>query len=270
MRLDERPDLVEIPPYILKQVHIIEAPFDEYFILKMPLRYEAILNLPKDNIKLKALEDLNIEARRYFDKYTQEYSSFLELLESWILINKPAYETRAASVSEVYAFFYLKGEVYRYIPSKIERSIEQFKAKIDIEEKYLLRKVDEKATQAKLPLDITKEFKKLFLSPDIEMAFISRLKNHEYITADEKWKGVSTRPGELREAYNVLKALDLLTPGKHRLSSLKIFYKRFGLQPEEPGVKDFFITIKSLGYQGTTKDYELFWDMLKPLTSLKK
>ena len=168
---------------------------------------------------------------------------------------------------EFWEFFFKEGNYCEKIEI-LDLEYLILKAKVEISEKYNIKKKYTKKSQEVTPIDIDKEFIKLFKNPKVSGEFITLLMKREYITEEEKWKGISKRPGELREAYHALEELNLLKPGLHSLNSKKIFYKRFGLVPEEPGIKKYFISRKSLGDKNTTKDYDAFIKILEPLTHI--
>lgn len=263
-------DSSELPSYLLKQVFLIEVPVDNYFREKITPILQAILKLKNRQKRLKALEDLYNEAEDQYDEYCQTYMSFIIGLEDWVGLNKPKNEDCTGSPVAVVSCFEAKAEVYRYYLSQVKESLDNFSAAIYIEDKYISRNSKSNPSNHSVPIDVNKEFSNLFISDSVKAGFIGLLKLNDYITKEEKWKGVSRNPGELREAYLALESLDLLVPGKQPLRSLKIFYKRFGLIPEEPGAENPFISERALRNKNTTRDYDQLRPILSTLTISKR
>lgn len=247
---------------ILEQVFLLRETYDEHFVVKLIPQLEVILGMRSDKTKLDILLKFRTDANKLFDEYQLNYQKLY-----WQL--KEAFkENETIDWDEIYLLFFDHEELYRFTLGKIENATNKVQAEAEIKRKYLKQSTDKTISAFKLPVDINLEFKKLFINDKVAVAFINLLKVNEYISADDKWKGVSNNPGELREAYLVLKSMDLLCPGKKPIPSLQIFYKRFGLRPEEPGVKDYYISLKSLGSTKTTKDNDLFRELLRPLARL--
>lgn len=255
---------ISLPPFVIKKIQQIKEPYYEYFIEQMPYKYEAINNIQNEKMKLAALIDLEKEARKLFNEYVDVYSYFLADFQDWVSANNTQNEHVDASFTEAYILFSNSGEVFRRLPDKLSIAIKQCKAKIELKSRTRLKNFVFGNSNQKEPTEIHKEFTNLFKSPFVAASFINLLKETEYVTESGEWKGNSNRRGELREAYRVLQALNLLTAGKIPLESLKIFYLRFGLKPEALGVNDAYISIKSLSSATKTKDYDLFLEVLTP------
>jgi hypothetical protein len=257
---------IRLPEYVWMQIFLIEKPYDEYFSDKMSNKLEAINNLTSDSVKLKALMDLDNESQEFLDKYLHDYSEFLVGFDEWISVNRPDDETRNASFSQAYVLFFHHEEIYRFVTNKLTQTIKQLKAKIEIEDVYKVNKYNRSNRRKKVPLNAAIEFPKIFVSTIIAREFICILLAHEFISPSEKWQGISCNRGELREAYQACKKLNLIKPEKDNIDSLRIFYMRFGLRPEGPGNKDPYISLRSLSDKMTTKDHDVFMKLLQSLT----
>jgi hypothetical protein len=255
---------LNLPSVYLADIFNIMEPYMDFFEVEFPDKCEAINNILNEKVKLKALLDVDSETQQNLINYDCEYKAYLSLV-----FFLPKEQSIQGSYLRIHNFFTKYDEIYKSLSEELVKSIRKLKVKIGIDEKYIIKKNTNLNSNKKFPLDIKSEFQKLFVDPITARKFIAILIDAEYLTDDEKWKGVSTRPGELREAFRVLKSLNLLTPGRNSLNSLKIFYKRFGLKPEEPGDRVYFISIKSLSSQTTTKDNELFIELLSQLSICK-
>jgi hypothetical protein len=250
---------LKLPENVQEQVFALINPYSSYFNDENSKKYSAIMCIEDERFKYKHLTDLEDETSKMLTTYIKEYKDFCFKMEAGDLINFLGVPDSIISTE-----FSRHGEVFFALLINIRTALRDLEIKLEYEKRYknIIEYNNSEVT-------LKKEFQKLFVQPIIESKFIELLIDAEYLTVDEKWKGVSGRPGELREAYRVLKMLNLLVPGKHTLTSLKIFYKRFGLKYEEPGDKVFYISIKSLSSQTITKDYDLFLELLSPLSLIR-
>lgn len=260
-------EIVELPESILKQVRLIRMDFDRMFMEDWPIEYEALSEIENLKVKLAALTDLEQEAKLQISIYIQKYSDYLWGITD--LINKKKTEY-VLIYSEVYDIFFEREIIYRSFLMKLDKLIKKTKVRIQVDGKYREHNRTKSKIKQLTVLEIEEQFHKLFISPAIEAKIIALLKKHDYISNENKWLGVSDNHGELREAYLVLKKCGLLAPGYDPLPSLRIVYKRFGLNPEEPGIEKPYISSRSLGDKKTTKDYDLFMEIFEHLSSEAK
>jgi hypothetical protein len=290
MNYDPDDEIYTLPSPICNKIWSIRNTYKDYFFSEQAIKYEEINKIINEKIRLIALVDLNNEALQFFEKYKNDYQTFLDGLEEWTfsgsLFDPPIgvhpflnrLEEGAGStfterdlidMSIEYLAFFRTEESFTKILNNLEDSIRRLKIKLEISEKYNIKRVTKTGTNLELPVDIKYQFLKLFKYSETGPNFIKLLKAHEYISDDEKWKGISNRPGELQEAYLALKTLDLLKSVKNSTNSIKIFYRRFELIPHKLGSKGY-ISERALRNHNTTKDYDTFIEILKPLVPLQK
>jgi hypothetical protein len=276
-------DFSKLPEEVRLRICEIIYPYQSYFRKELPLEIKEIDKIDDENIKLLETVEVHKEAEDKLKKYRIEYKTFLDSLNEYHLSN---YEYSYGSMI-INAFpekFTNKDELYLSVEykefsfqdsdyqDKFEELTDILKER-QIKEKYskyqqnVKKEVNKKPNRVKEEIDISSEFVKCFKIPVVAQEFIKILISRGYVSESENWIGLSKNPGELREAFHALEDLDLLKPGLQQLSSKKIFYNRFGLKPQGPGIKNPYISEKSLGNRNTTKDYDIFKKILEPLTN---
>lgn len=274
--------IFSLPESVIIQITDIEFPYVEYFYTDRCIKYDEINKISNEKTKLRALVDLKDEAQQLYNKYVNEYKTFIDGLEGFTLYddipnitmencgesNRISNDKRYVEFSIEYLEFWETDLKFDLILHDLTLAIKDLSIKIEITEKYNIKKKSVKPP-VEIPVDIYKEFLRLFNDTKTGENFIKLLKNSEYISDDEKWNGISGRPGELRDAYYALKELNLLKPVKYSINPLRKFYRRFGLMTHEIGNKGF-ISDRALRNHDNTKDYEEFLLILRPLVPPQK
>ena len=259
---------------VMNQITGIANPFIEYFYSDLRIKRNEINKFSDEKIKLKALTDLHDEAIQFYRRYVANYTKYINDLEKFTLfddIDDVTIENCSISNRESTDKIYIKDSIeylefwetdmqFDAIINDLMEELKETAFKIELAEKYHIKNKIKKP-KIEVAVDIHTEFIKLFTNQKGASDFIMFLKNHEYITSDEKWIGRSQRPGELRDAYYVLLELQLIRQAKYHINSLRIFYRRFGLDTHEKGSKAY-ISERSLRNKDYTKDREAFSSLL--------
>ena len=276
---DQYLDFSYLPDSVANQISAIILPYFEFFSKEISIRLAEINKIPHEKTRLTALVDLHNEADRSLKKYQKDYKYFLDGLENCHLSSRfyPVHSyfegdstsRKVSPKSEIphsieYMEFWTSEVDFKIKLDEIIDAARELRIKLEIAEKYNIKRQPEKKPREVIPIDINEEFLKLFENRVIGLDFITLLKRHEYISDDEKWKGISNRPGELRDAFNALKDFDLLKCIKNQVDSLKIFYERFGLTVHKYG-RQGYISERALRNHEVTKDYDNFMIILKVL-----
>lgn len=278
-------DFEKLPDDLKDRISEIILPFYNYFKIELPLEIEEIDKINDENIKLIATVKAHREAEDKLRSYKIEYTTFLDSLNEYhmfsyddskeILIKYSYFRKKFTNKDDLHRSiefkeFYLKEIEYQHLFEKLSDELKKKQVKDKYRKRYNLKKNSyKKPDKIEEVIDIPNDFSRCFDNPKIAQEFIKVLISRKYISESEKWIGLSKNPGELRDAFRALEALDLLKPGLQELSSKKTFYYRFGLSPEGPGIKDSYISERSLRNTDITKDYEKFIKILAPLTRLK-
>lgn len=271
-------DLYFLPDSLVERIEQIISSYHPYFSKDVDSYIEEIMKIQDDGTKFDALLELKNNAKCKLQDYRVEYSrclnSLIECHLSSRFFDRQSYVEGAIKAGD-------KVSVKNYLPYSIENNefaeteylfqskldaieerIRSEGIKIEVLKKYNIKNLTHKETSSKKGIDIYKEFSKLFANETICKDFIGLLKTREYITDSESWIGLSGNPGELRDAYTALKQLGLLRSGNNHAEAKRIFYKRFGLAPEEPGVSKYYISRRSLSSENCTKDFDIFKEIL--------
>lgn len=256
----------KLPPQYYEGLVELSRPYFEYFVSEAYYKHQAVKDIRCHKTKLQALVDLDTEARKLLLEYEV---GFYDLITD-ALISKKYDEFEQKAIQESTSYLACQLEVFNHLPNLIREDIGLTKAKIGMKGRYRTNSSNQSNSSFIPPRDIRVELSRLFVNSIVEAKFIEFLIEEEYITKNEEWQGLSNRPGALREAYRALKELNLLKPGKTQLSSVKVFYQRFGLKIQAPGEKEFYITVKSLSSQNKSKDFDLFLESLATLTRFHK
>jgi len=281
--IDQFEDFYHLPDSTANTISVIISPFYEYFVKELPLRFDEILKISQDRIRLNALEDIHQEAINHLNKYKIHYKKYIDEITECHLSsrysNKKTYfegvpKARDISYSMADVPYSIENVTFRDNEYEFENQLgivfeelRKLRIKVEINEKYKIRGKPVKKHKPQETIDTEREFINLFKRSEVGLNFIKMLKTHEYIAEDDVWKGISNELGELRDAYYALFDLQLLQSGGSHIKALRVFYNRFGLITREQGGSGY-ISERALRNQNFTKDYETFKKMFQTLKSL--
>jgi hypothetical protein len=188
-----------------------------------------------DLMPIRSDETATNDYLRYLlDDYSKENQSGIPksykcFIENWL------FKSLDEDKTYVYAFNRICNKYNKDNPLKITLKDPNECLKNLINNRKQARSIQDIEKQKALRISVTdlskSAFKKLFRDPVIADKFIKRLKDNEFIGADESWKGLSGNLSELLAAYKVIKGSTkgLLKPAGRQLTEVKVFYSRFGL-----------------------------------------
>lgn len=279
------PELMFLPPETSGQLLPIIYKYYDYFFKDLEGYIVEIQKIDSHKLRKEAFLDLQNSVISELEKLRKEYVCFLEGLSEFHNFKKSK-ETNTPTTGknrstgifclpdysesfEHEVFMDIIGKVNSHL-NTMDEHLRTARIKEEINEKFNIKKRSHPGSKTNHIIDINAEFKKLFINEKICSNFIAFLKARNYISDSETWIGVSKNPGELREAYYALEELELLSGGIKPSFAKKIFYKRFGLVPEEPGVTTYYISGRALRNALRTDDYDYIKELLTDYFKRKK